>query len=242
MRALTLLLVLVFLAGAHAQPGGESLVLEDVKVEPEPLYPGESFNLSFRVVNAWGGDKYIGDAYVYLQGGYPFLNISPTQPVRLGTVTLYGTEVSYSLSVDPRAVEGVYPLKVVLSYTRYSEMVGTRGGSERFTEVHPVSIKVSGKPVVRVFLSGSEPEKPAPGDTVTLELRVANLGSGTARNVLVYAGDGEGISPEWSSRVVYVGWSREVHAGCTFLRSSPRAPRRSASCLCRWRTGTAGNG
>lgn len=206
MRLAALVMLLVLSAAVHAQPGGgESLVLRDVRLTPEPLYPGESFNLSFRVVNAWGGDRYIGDAYVYLRGGYPFLNISPAQPLRLGTLTLEGTEVSYSLSVDPKATEGVYTLEVVLSYTRYSDLVGTRGGRERFTEVHPVSIKVSGVPELRVFLSGSEPERPAPGDTVNLELRVANTGNGAAENVMIYADDGDGVSPEWSSRAVYVG-------------------------------------
>ncbi len=206
MRALALVLVFVVVSSAHAQPGGgESVVLKDITVAPEPLYPGTSFNLSFRVVNAWGGERYIGNAYIYLQGGYPFLNISPTQPIALGALGSYGGEVRYTLGVDPEAVEGVYTLKAVISYTRYSDMVGTRGGRERFTEVHPIAIKVSGKPELRVFLSGSEPELPQPGDRVRLELMVANLGRGTARNVLVYAGEGEGVSPEWSGRVVYVG-------------------------------------
>ena len=192
--------------------GGQSLIISDLKITPEDVHPGDNFTLSFKVINAWGADKILENVYVHLEGGYPFLKISPTQPQRLRGLgydidwwVSRGAEVSYNLSVDPTAVAGVYTLNAVFSYTRYSEAVGTRGGNERFTEVYPIAIKVVGEPEVEVYIKSSQPEKPQPGDTVTLSLKVANLGNDYARNVLLYVGELPHIAPEWNSRVVYIG-------------------------------------
>ncbi len=208
-----LLIFMALLGHAEAQiDGGNSLIISDLKTTPEEVHPGENFTLSFRVVSSWGWDRLIKDAYVHLEGGYPFLTISPTQPQRLRGLgydidwwVSRGALVSYNLSVDPDAVAGVYTLNAVFSYTRYSDAVGTRGGDERFTEVHPIAIKVVGSPELEVYIKSSQPEKPQPGDTVSLTLKIANLGSDSARNVLIYTGTLRGIAPEWNSRVMYLG-------------------------------------
>ena len=228
---LAVLVAVVVLSSVEAQiGGGHSLIISDLKTTPEEIHPGENFTLSFRVISAWGWERLIEDAYVHLEGGYPFLTISPTKPQRLRGLgydidwwVSRGALVSYNLSVDPNAVAGIYTLKAVFSYTRYSDAVGTRGGDERFTEVYPITIKVVGTPKLEVFVKRSEPEKPTPGDTIHLSLRVANLGSEYARNVLLRTGSVEGLAPEWSSRVVYLGdiAPRGSAAAYVTLESSP---------------------
>lgn len=235
MKALIAVLVFATLfSPAWAQiGGGHSLIISDLKTSPEEVHPGENFTLSFKVVNAWGAGKLVKDAYVHLEGGHPFLRISPTQPKRLRGMGYdidwwdsRGAEVSYNLSVDPSAVTGIYTINAVFSYTRYSDAVGTTGGDERFTEVHPIAIKVVGKTGLEVYVKSSKPEKPQPGDTVTLSLRVANLGSDSARNVLLYAGMLVGLAPEWGSREVYIGDIAPKGSASTsiILEASPELP------------------
>ncbi|WP_456474668.1 COG1361 S-layer family protein [Candidatus Pyrohabitans sp.] len=212
-RLIPLLTALVLLSSASAQlGGGYALLISDLTLSPEEIHPGDNFTLSFTVRNVWEWFGSVEDAYVYLEGEYPFLEVSPTQPKRLRGLGFElpgwkgsGASVSYNMSVDPTAEAGEYTIKAVLTYTRYSDAIGTRGGRERFTEIHPITITVYGKPEVEVYVKSSTPAKPRPGDTFKLAVKAVNLGSDMARNLLIYPRDVPGLDVLWSSESIYLG-------------------------------------
>jgi len=201
--------LLYFTGTIFAQPsyGDASLVLKDIQIPPE-VYPGDVFNVSLKVENSWYADT--KEIYVYLEGGYPLMNISPTEPhyiKRLGYMYLGKTSkpFSFNLSVDKSAPAGFYTVNVVMTYRRYAETLGLSGGSERYREIIPLLIKVKGRADIGVFVKGSQPREIRSGDDAEIRLEVVNTGTEEARNVLILPGPIGGIDVLWSSRTVYVG-------------------------------------
>jgi hypothetical protein len=191
---------------AQASSGDASLVLRDIQI-PE-IYPGDSFNISFKVENSWYSDT--REIYVYLEGGYPILDISPTEPHyirRLGFEHLSKTSepLSFNLSVDKSAFAGSYTVNVVLTYRRFTQTLGVSGGYERYREIIPILIKVKGRPRIEVFVKSSQPYQIRSGDGAKVLLKAVNTGTEEARNVLVFPKSIDIIDVLWFSRSIYVG-------------------------------------
>ena len=197
--------------------GDAAIVIKDIQV-PENIMPGDTFDLSFVLKNAWQSD--VRETFVYLEGGYPILKISPTDPVSVGT--LQGRYVSaethppeyydpesrplhFTLTVDKSATAGTYSVNAVLTYRRYSDAIGRVGASERYREVIPIVITVEGEPDIAVFVKGSKPQKIRAGDDATVNLKVVNMGTEEAKNVLLFTDSVDMVDVMWFSRVFYVG-------------------------------------
>ncbi|MEE9474456.1 MAG: hypothetical protein V3V36_02165 [Candidatus Hydrothermarchaeaceae archaeon] len=192
---------------AQASSGDAVLVLKDIQI-PSEVYPGDSFDISFKVENSWYADT--KEIYVYLEGGYPLLNISPTEPhyiKRLGFEYIGKTSdpFSFALSVDRSATAGSYTVNVVLTYRRYAPALGVSGGYERYREIIPVLIKVKGRPGIEVFVKSSQPGEIGPGEEAEIRLETVNIGTEEARNVLILLNPIDEIDVLWFSRTVYVG-------------------------------------
>jgi len=192
---------------AQASSGDAGLVLKDIQI-PADIHPGDSFDISFKVENSWYADT--KEIYVYLEGGYPLLNISPTEPhyiKRLGFEYLGKTSdpLSFALSVDKSATAGSYTVNVVLTYRRYAPALGVSGGYERYREIIPILIKVKGRPGIEVFVKSSQPGAIGSGDEAEIRLEVVNIGTEEARNVLILLDPIDEIDVLWFSRTVYVG-------------------------------------
>jgi hypothetical protein len=192
---------------AQASSGDASLVLRDIQIPPG-IYPGDSFNISFKVENSWYSDT--KEIYVYLEGGYPLLNISPTEPHyirRLGFEYLGKTSepLSFNLSVDKSALAGSYTVNVVLTYRRFAQTLGVSGGYERYREIIPILIKVKGRPSIEVFVKSSQPHEIRSGDEAEVRLEAVNTGTEEARNVLIFPKSIDTIDVLWFSRSIYIG-------------------------------------
>jgi hypothetical protein len=203
------ILLLCFTCPVFAQTssGDAGLALKNIQI-PADIYPGDSFNISFKVENSWYADA--KDIYVYLEGGYPLLNTSPTGAHyinRLGyTYPLKtGGPFSFNLLADKSAPAGFYGVNVVLTYTRYADGLGLSGGYERYREIIPILIEVKGRPDIEVFVKSSQPREIRAGDDVEIQLETVNTGTEEARNVIILPDSIEGIDVLWSSRTVYVG-------------------------------------
>jgi hypothetical protein len=197
-----------------AQTGG-TVVLKDIDI-PENLSAGDAFQVSFRVENSW----YLSmrEVYVFLEGGFPFLEKSPTEAqfiLRLLTVEPWkrSDRITFNLSVDEDTKAGIYPLNVVVTYRIYSDTIGLRGGYGRVREVIPLQIKVGGTPKLALFVTKSNPIKVRAGDVADLGLSVVNMGSERAKNVLVFTEPVEGVDVFWFSRGFYVGDIQPQDAG-----------------------------
>ncbi len=202
---------------ATGTTGDAAIVIKDLQV-PENVMPGDTFNLSFVLKNAWQSD--VRETFVYLEGGYPLLKISPTDPVSVGT--LQGRYVSaethppdyydpesrplhFALTVDKSATAGTYSVNAVLTYRRYSDAIGRVGASERYREVIPILITVEGEADMAVFVKSSKPQEVRAGDDATVNLKVVNMGHEEAKNVLLFTDPVDMVDVMWFSRVFYVG-------------------------------------
>jgi hypothetical protein len=211
----TWLLILAMVPSmACAQTGG-TVILKDIKV-PGNLSAGDTFQVSFKIENSWYQD--MREIYVFLEGGFPFLEKSPTEAryiLRLSTVEPWkrSDEITFDLSVDEDTKAGIYPLNVVVTYRTYSDQVGVSGGYGRMKEVIPLQIKVEGEPTMAVFVTKSSPSKIRAGDVADLGLSVVNMGSERAKNVLVFTDPVDGVDVFWFSRGFYVGDIQPQDAG-----------------------------
>lgn len=207
MRAFALAVIGLLTVGIVHAVGGEGVVVMENIALPQDVYPGDNITISFDARNAWYGA--LRDVYVYLEGGPPFLKTSPTEPKRIrkmewswvGSPTV---PISLDLEVDETATEGSYTVNVVFIYTRYSDAVGTRGGYERFKQVEPITIKIRGRPELKVVVKSSSPEKIRPGDLAEVRISVVNLGSEKVRNVLLYPKGSPPVDLLWYSEVLYI--------------------------------------
>ncbi|GBE54174.1 hypothetical protein BMS3Bbin15_00326 [archaeon BMS3Bbin15] len=190
---------------------GNALLITNLTI-PAKIYPGENFTLSFRVKNTWREPGSVEDAYVYLEGGEPFMKVSPSEPQLLKGLG-YSSEwwlvravpVNFNLSVDRLTTSGTYSLNAVLVYSRFTKAIGVNGATEKFREVIPIRIRVLGIPEISLFVKSSSPAKLRAGDMAQLSIKAANTGSAIAKNVLVFFGQGKDVKPLWNSRVVYMG-------------------------------------
>lgn len=207
-KAVTIIGIFLFLyliAPVNAQNAGV-LELENISI-PTPVCPGDTFNISFNIRNAWYGS--IRDAYIHLEGDYPLLNTSPTTPTRIRGLG-WGwfanvVPMSFDLTVDKSAIAGSYSVDVVLTYTRYSGAVGRAGAYERYRQVVPILITVKGMPKIDLFVKSSEPQKIKAGDTADLNLKVVNIGTDEAKNILLSTESQKPVDVLWFSKVVHVG-------------------------------------
>ena len=202
------MLILCFISPAFAQTGsGSTLVLKELQT-PSDVYPGDSFNISFRIENSWFADA--KEINVYLEGGYPLLNISPTEShyiKRLGfeSVDKTSSVFTFDLMVDESAPAGSYTVDAVLNYRRWAAVVGVSGGYERYTSIIPILIEVKGVPEIEIFVKSSKPGEIKSGEEAEIQLEAVNVGTEEARNILIFLGSIPEIEVLWFSRTVYVG-------------------------------------
>lgn len=193
-------LLAILIEPSLAQVPTHELVVENI-LAPQVL-PGKSFNLTFTVRNAYKFE--IENIYVQLQGGYPFLQISPTEAFHLDRLSP-GESISISkfqLTVDSNAIAGDYTLNVILTYTAF-EPGKTPYVSKISTE--RITITVSGKPEILLSVTASQPEKIRPGCVAKIALKASNFGTDIAKDIWIYPLDSYPFEVLWASQAIYVG-------------------------------------
>ena len=202
------MLILCFISPTFAQTGsGSTLILKDIQMSSD-IYSGDAFNISFKVENGWYAEA--KEVYIYLEGGYPLLNISPTESYYIKTLGYESSSKTsapfyFDLTVDKSAPGGFYEVNAVLSYRRYTDVVGVSGGYGRYEDVVPILVKVKGKPDIKVFVKSSKPGEIKSGEEAEIQLEAVNVGTEEARNILIFPGSIPEIEVLWFSRTVYVG-------------------------------------
>ena len=181
--ALFALVTLVSLASA--QSVSNYLVVTDVKTSPAEIYAGDDVNVSFVLLNAY---SYSAEGViVQLSGGYPLVELSPTQPYRINSIASginqLGLEpIVFKLRVDPNAPAGAYTMNVIATYSTVTETKLANGATSTLatvkTDTMPISIRVRGAPHLSASIVSQGVE---PGVKSIITLLLINDGTDTAK-------------------------------------------------------------
>ena len=187
---LAMLLIVAAIGFAQSVPGATSyLVVTNVQTSPAQIYAGDYVNLTFLIYNTY---SYPADGVVVqLTGGYPLMDISPSQTIKINSIpsgiTQIGLEpLSYTIHVDPNAQAGTYTLNVMATYSSVTEAKLATGATSTLSTVRsdsmPISLRVRGAP----HLSASVVSQGVvPGVASTVTLSILNDGTDTAKSASI---------------------------------------------------------
>ncbi len=186
MRKLWLVFIAIIVGLGFAQSTASNyLVVADVSTVPAEIYAGDSVNMTFNIYNAYTYPA--EDTVVQLSGGYPLMEISPSQSLRLNSIpsglnTLGLEPLTFRLKVDPNAAAGTYTLNVVATYATVTETKLPSGATGTLaavkTDAMPISIRVRGAPHLTASLVSQGVE---PGVKSVATLSIINDGTDTAK-------------------------------------------------------------
>jgi len=188
-KNLVLVFVLIAMSSVLAQSATSYIVVTDVKTAPAEIYAGDDVNLTFLLYNTYAYSA--EGVIVQLSGGYPLLELSPTQTYRLDTIPSgihqMGIEpTAFKLHVDPNAPAGTYTINVVVTYATVTETKLPNGATSTLAAVRadsiPISLRVRGAPHLSASLVSQGVE---PGVKSTITLSVINDGTDTAKSAYI---------------------------------------------------------
>lgn len=190
-KVLSLVLLLIAISFAFAQSATSTnyLVVTDVKTSPSEVYAGDDVNLTFLLYNTYAYSA--EGVIVQLSGGYPLVELSPTQTYRLNSIPSgihqLGLEpLQFKLHVDPNAPAGTYTVNVVATYSSLTETKLANGATSTLATVKsdtmPISIRVRGAPHLSTSLLSQGIE---PGVKSVLTLSIINDGTDTAKSASI---------------------------------------------------------
>jgi hypothetical protein len=207
LSALFLALSLLVTLAAQETPGPPDrrplIFIRSSRAEPAAVEPGGTLELFAELHNI--GDagavnilvNFAGDGFVP-EGSSSVKNVPSLQPDEHGTV-------SQRLRVTKDLSGGTYPITVQISYEdkagypyNSSEVVGV-------TVLEPTPTPQAGRPQLVIETVDTEPSLPRPGQPFTLTLSINNVGTGSARNVLLTNGAPSTFASVGTGSVTAVG-------------------------------------
>jgi len=192
------------------QAGRPQLVIESFASEPPLPLPGEPFTLTLTLHNAGSGAA----RHILLTNGVP----SVYAPLGSGNVTAVGnigwqetTQVTLRLVADQATKPGLHTHPVTLDYDNWA--------GDHFQSAQNIAIELgkpsveqpAASPLVVLKTYHVEPEVLVPGQPFDLTLDVANVGGGSARQVILTLGgqsnnsQSSSIAPLGTGNVKYLG-------------------------------------
>jgi hypothetical protein len=178
----------------------------DVLSEPETL--GDTFDVAFVLRNAGTRQAYGLSATLKLNENLSAAEGSGT--TQLGDLAP-GEAVTLTLSLvlNKASPTGRLDQTFALDYRD--------SGSKTYTsdETASLDLGTAGRrsPQLMVAAHSTAPEHPAPGEAFTLTLKVTNVGTGTARQVLARLGGEDGLEPFLPLGSSNVGYAAEIAPG-----------------------------
>lgn len=183
--ALLALAAVLMPASVYAQSTSSSstiqaLSLYNLQLSPNPIVAGSNETINFQLYDTYSST--IQNVNLELQGSYPILNYSPTNPYLISSIGqgLYGGVgdfFTYNIHIPKNTPSGNYTLDLVALYQTTEATTTVTGES-----VMPITFYVHGIPGMSINPSSSGV---IPGNVSTINLAVMNSGYGTARNVTV---------------------------------------------------------
>lgn len=142
-------------------------------ITPSPVEPGSDLTVSIILKNSGSANSINTDAT--LKAAYPFTVKTIQNEVRGRNICIgCSTNIIYSLSVDPSAKSGAYPV----------EFEATRGTEDsKVTEQETVNINVIGSP--RITFKTNISDKITPNSAFGVDFEFENIGTGNAKDVKI---------------------------------------------------------
>jgi hypothetical protein len=195
--AFAVLMMLGGMVSAQSAYDG-SLSMVNVSVSPNPVVAGGNVTIKFQLYSSYDGWLY--GATLQPTGSYPIVNVSPVSTYLIGTINGGLNPRNYNVSMNSKYYEftfkvpnttqsGTYTITFTSTYFVYAS-TGTVIG----TSSMPVSFYVQNKPSIKVTGANPQPSALYAGYNQTLDIMVQNTGYGTARNVSVTVGAGNGLN------------------------------------------------
>lgn len=191
--------------------GQPQVVIESATLLTSPGAVGEPFDVAIVLRNVGGRTAYNLSAGLKLND-----YLSPAEgsgSSQLGNLNA-GQAVTLTLSMvlNKAAPSGRVTQTLSLDYRDSANTAYTAD------ETASLDLGAAGRQSPQLIIAAhtTTPERPAPGDTLTLTLRVTNVGAGPAKNVLLRLGDEQnGLKPFLSLNTSNVAFQSEIAAGAT---------------------------
>lgn len=180
----------------NIQTSDATLSIEEIKVEPEVVSPGESFKANIKVKNL--ADSFLKDITVKLDLSSTTLPFSPLQSATEKRIKQLGaglvSDVSYDLIAEPDAESGVY--KIPISMT-FSDNLGNS-----YTKSDLLGVIIGTVPEISYYVESTTVNTRGSGGKVSIKFVNKGLGNIKFLNVVLKQSDSYTIlSPE----EVYIG-------------------------------------
>ena len=198
-------------AGATGVSGTALVVVESAEVLSEPETLGETFDVEIVVRNT--GTRKAFDVATTLNLNE---NLSPAQGSGTSQLGDLGpgeaVTVTLSLVLNKTSATGRIDQTFALDYRDSSNKAYSSD------ETVSLDLGTAGRrsPQLMVSAHTTSPEHPAPGEAFTLTLRVTNVGTGAARQVLARLGGEEGLAPFLPLGSSNVGYTAGIDPGESF--------------------------
>lgn len=209
---LVLSITAAILSTAYAQTTStlSALSVYSLQISPNPIYAGENVTITLQLYDSYTST--LQNVNLELEGSYPILNVSPSNPYLISTMSqgLYGginSYFTYTIHIPKNTPSGNYTLDLV---AQYQTQETTNGESTEVTgtSVMPISFYVHGTPEISISPTVTSI---TPGSTSSVTLDVMNSGYGTARNITVSILNTSNFSST-GTRVFSIG---SLHAGAS---------------------------
>lgn len=163
----------------------DALSIYSLQVSPNPIFAGSNVTINLQLYDTYTSQ--LQNVNLELEGSYPILNVSPSNPYLISSIGqgLYGGSFSYftyNIHVPKNTPSGNYTLDLVAEYQ--TTQSSSQLGSEQVTgtSIMPITFYVHGTPAITINPSVSQV---IPGSIATVSLSVMNSGYGDARNITV---------------------------------------------------------
>lgn len=180
----------VLLPAAHAasiaspSSGIDALSIYSLQINPNPVYAGENVTINLQLYDSYYST--LNNINLELEGSYPILNVSPSNPYLLSSAGpgLYGGSSSYftyTIRIPKNTPSGNYTLDLVANY-QTTQTVSGASTTVTGSSVMPINFYVHGNPHVLLNPSASGA---VPGQQSSIMFDVINSGYGKAKNITI---------------------------------------------------------
>lgn len=156
--------------------GAPQLVISNITVNPERISPKDVFDLAFTVSNE--GTGVAREVQVSAgTSGMPFIPVTTDTNIIKKLNPGESTKLSYVIQVKDKTEISSYSIPIRMEY---KDENGKNISSQSY-----VGIRVLGRAELAIADIKIEPQNPAKGDIVTINMRIENSGTGEAKSVKV---------------------------------------------------------
>ncbi len=170
---------------AQVAPNG-AISLVNMKITPQPVMSGETFNLSFQLFNSYTNP--LKNVNLQITASNPILNVSPSSSQLIDVIGTgeYGGGLlpfTYKLHVPSTLAAGEYTIYMQATYDAVAGTTSSQQDIPGQTTV-PISFHVYGTPNIQL-IAIPENRSLARGGENIFEITAINTGTDTARNVSI---------------------------------------------------------